>query len=123
MRALALAGGLTLLSGCGCGKENDRTVVFADGLVVGNEYQSSAVEGPWLHFPGGRRYHLIHFLGAAPTRYEAYLAFEEYDPSEFTIGTGNSARFREVNDEYLVVENDTCAGFYLRVVASIPGSL
>lgn len=109
-----------LLSGCGCGKEYDRVVVFADGLVVGGEYQSSPVEGPWLHFPGGRRYRLIHHLGAQPTRYEAYLGFEENDPAEFTIGTGNSARFREVNEEYLVVENDTCAGFYLRVVASAP---
>jgi NAD(P) transhydrogenase subunit alpha len=118
VRALALAGGLMLVTGCGCGKENDRTVVYTDGLVVGTEYQSSPVEGPWLHFPGGRRYQLFHRLGVEPTRYEAYLGFEEHDPSEFTIGTGNSARFREVNDEYLVVENDTCAGFYLRVVAS-----
>ncbi len=118
--SVALAVGLAGLTGCGCGKESGRTVLYTDGVVIDGEYRSSPVEGPWLHFPGGRRYQLAHHLGTEPTRYEAYLAFEERNPSEFTIGSGNSARFRAVDDQYLVIENDTCAGFYLRVVASAP---
>jgi len=117
-RALPLVGCLVLLAGCGCGRESGRTIVYADGTAVDGEYQSSPVEGPWLHFPGGRRYQLVHHLGATPSRYEAYLGFEEW-PADSTTGSGNGARFHEINDEYLVVENDTCASFYLRVVASV----
>jgi hypothetical protein len=104
LESVSLVGVLVALGGCGCGKEYDRTFVYADGLVVGNEYQSSTLEGPWLHFPGGRRYRLIHHLGARPTQYVAYLAFSEtgVEPGEFSTGSGNSARFLEVTDEHLV---------------------
>ena len=35
-------------------------------------------------------------------------------------GVGNEAIIRGVTDEYVIVQNDTCALFYLRLVASEP---
>lgn len=112
------------VGGCGCGKEEGVPIVFEGGTVEGNEYQSSPVTGPWLHFPGGRRYQLIHRLGRAPTRFEAFWAFNEYpqarERESLTLATGNAAVFEEVAERGLTIHNDTCTEFFVRVVASVP---
>jgi len=107
-------------AGCGCGKEYGDPVVWLDGNTVGNQYESSPMAGPWLDFPGGRRYRLVHDLGRVPTEVTAYLSFEANDPANFTTSAGNSALFEQVTDGYVDVHNDGCPDFYLRVVASVP---
>ena len=97
---------------------------YADGTVEGLEYQSSPIEGRWLHFPGGRRYQLVHHLPARPTQLAAFLSFDEDPPrDDFTLGTGSIAVFEEVTDETITIHNDTCAAYYLRVVASVPDAI
>lgn len=107
-------------AGCGCGKEHGEPVVWLDGNTVGNQYESSPMAGPWLEFPGGRTYRLVHALGRVPTEVTAYLSFEPNNPANFTTSAGNSALFKSVNDAYVDVYNDGCPDFYLRVIASVP---
>jgi hypothetical protein len=107
-------------TGCGCVREHGDPIPYADGATVGNEYASSPIAGPWLPFPGGRRYRLLHDLGRAPTEVTAYLSFDAEGRGNFSTATGNSALFTQVTDSYVAVYNDSCADFFLRVVASVP---
>ncbi|HOU94407.1 MAG TPA: hypothetical protein PLU22_25320 [Polyangiaceae bacterium] len=119
--AAAVIGAAALAAaGCGCGKEHGDPVLWLDGTTVGNQYESSPLAGPWLYFPGGRRYRLVHALGRVPTEVTAYLSFEQDDPANFTTSAGNSALFEQVTDEYVDVHNDGCPDFFVRVVASVP---
>lgn len=85
----------------------------------GTVYQSSAWEGPYLHFPGGRRYQLEHHLGRTPTIVTTYLSFDEnpIPGSNVAESAGNQAVIEAVDDEIIQIRNDTCAEFWLRVTA------
>jgi hypothetical protein len=117
--------GALLLTGCPCGRE-DSTIAYQGGTAAAGTYQSSSWEGPWLHFPGGRRYLLAHRLGQVPASVTAYLSFKEYpgpegnpdgEPGNASQATGNMALIEQVDAENIVVRNDSCSDFYLRVVA------
>jgi hypothetical protein len=111
----------------------------------GEYYETNSLDEPFLHFPTGRTYDLVHGLGAPPASFHAYLAFSECPLSKsvrnpggspscepvdaesggggFAEGSGNEAIFEVRSDEVLTIRNDTCAEFYLRVVATtIPGT-
>jgi hypothetical protein len=90
--------------------------------AAGTTYMSSGWEGPFLHFPGGRQFNLIHELTAEPTSVDIYLAFQERIPSyeKLSPASGNSATFN-VKDGFVWVRNDTCSEFYLLVVAKADG--
>jgi hypothetical protein len=116
--------GALLLTGCPCGE--DSTVAYQAGTAEAGTYQSSSWQGPWLHFPGGRRYVLAHHLGQAPASVTAYLSFKEYPgpqgnpddkPGNVSQGSGNAALIEQVDAQNIQVRNDTCSDFYLRVVA------
>jgi hypothetical protein len=111
-------------------------------LGDGQYYETGSLEEPFLHFPAGREYQLVHALGQAPTEFHAYLAFAECPLSKsernpggaprcqqvdtesggsgFAESAGNQALFEVRDDRVLSVRNDTCAEFYLRVVARTP---
>jgi len=118
--AAAIVAASVATTGCGCGKEHGDPILWLDGTTVGNQYESSPMAGPWLDFPGGRRYRLVHSLGRVPTEVTAYLSFEPDDLANFTTSAGNSALFEQVTDEYVDVHNDGCPDFFVRVVASVP---
>lgn len=106
-----------------------------DGLY----YETGAWDEPFLHFPAGRVYELRHDLLAQPSDLQAFVTFaecplsssmpsagraprcapvdEDSGGSGFTESAGNQAIFELREDDVLSVRNDTCAEFYLRVVA------
>jgi hypothetical protein len=114
-----------LLTGCPCGRE-DSTVAYQGGTADAGTYQSSSWQGPWLHFPGGRRYLLAHHLGRTPATVTTYLSFKEYPgaggnpddkPGNASQAAGNEALIEQVDAVNIRVRNDTCSDFYLLVVA------
>jgi hypothetical protein len=117
--------GALLLTGCPCGRE-DSTIAYQGGRAEAGTYQSSSWQGPWLHFPGGRRYLLAHHLGQVPASVTVYLSFKEYPgpdgnpddgPGNASQAAGNETVIEQVDAENIQVRNDTCSDFYLRVVA------
>ena len=115
---------LTSVPACDCGREDDEPVYYAGGLTHGYTYESSELHGTWLHFPGGRRYRLVHELPSAPISVSVYLAFvedplPEGDSGNISAATGNVALIEAVTDEYVQVRNDSCSNYYVRVVAEV----
>ncbi|MBK7585252.1 MAG: hypothetical protein IPI67_34320 [Myxococcales bacterium] len=118
--------GLALASSTGacsapCETADTSPVRYKQGSVSpdGTTYASSPWEGPYLHFPGGRRYQLEHGLGVTPPAVFTYLAFDERPlPNGNTAeSAGNQVVIERVDDQIIQVRNDTCAEFWLRVVA------
>jgi len=117
--------GAWLLTGCPCGRE-DSTIAYDGGTAEAGTYQSSTWQGPWLHFPGGRRYLLAHHLGEAPASVSVYLSFKESpgpggnaddQPGNASQAAGNETVIEQVDAQHIQVRNDTCSDFFLRVVA------
>jgi hypothetical protein len=90
---------------------------------AGTTYMSSGWEGPFLHFPGGRQFNLLHELRTEPTSVDLYLAFEQHvrDYEKLSPASGNSVTFN-VKDGFVWVRNDTCSEFYLLDVAKSDGA-
>jgi hypothetical protein len=110
-----------------CGTTCDRGDVneqirFEGGNVnpSGTVYETSGWDGPLLHFPTGRRYELVHHLRSLPEFVNTYVAFEER-PENLSESAGNQVVIERVDDVAVVVRNDTCAEFFLRVVAGTSG--
>ena len=81
-----------------------------------------------LHFPQGRIYRIEHGLGTSPVTVDIFLSFCEQplsegcgtdstQPSNVAPTAGNQALIEVWDEEVLEIRNDTCAEFYLRVVA------
>jgi hypothetical protein len=113
----------TTACGTSCDREgDDEDILFKGGSVnaSGTFYESSDWDGPLLHFPTGRRYKLVHFLRSLPQLVQTYVAFEER-PDNLSESAGNQAVIESVDDTVIQVRNDTCAEFFLRVVATASG--
>ena len=104
-----------------CETSDTDPVRVTEGTVdpSGSSYESAPWNGPYLHFPGGRRYRLEHHLGRTPVLVQTYLSFSEEPMSggNAAESAGNQAVIEAVDDEIILVHNDTCAEFWLRVVA------
>jgi hypothetical protein len=93
---------------------------FDGGTVTGGinpYYVSSGWAAGLLPFPGGKRYRLMHHLGFAPAEVSIYVSFAERD-TPVTPCSGNTCVIQEVSDDSIVIKNDTCSEFWVRVVAS-----
>jgi hypothetical protein len=103
-----------------CETSDSEPVSYDGGTHADGVYESSAIDGQYLHFPGGRRYALRHGLDAKPAVVQVYVAFEEYPLKENNISpaAGNQAVIEIVDDLVVQVRNDTCDELYVRVVAS-----
>lgn len=112
-------------SACDVSDDGNPPVVYKGGTTTSEGlYYSSPLHGGWLHFPGGKRYDLVHDLGFVPQDIDIWLSFSENgvgeDEQNSTIApsAGNSAVLQLVNDEFIRIKNDTCSEFWVRVVAS-----
>ena len=108
-------------SGCGaaCTRSNEKNPpkTYDGGVSDGTEYQSAPTGGPYLSFPGGSRYEILHKLDPPPTlgTVEIRLAFDKDGSTADTAG--NQAIVQEITAEHILVKNDTCADFFLYVYA------
>jgi hypothetical protein len=103
-------------------------VKFSQGTTSADRthYESSAVDGEWLHFPPGRRYLLRHNLRPGALTVQSYVAFPDdqdsgKSPSSYAESAGNQVVFEtdKVPPQTIQVRNDTCAEFFVRVVADV----
>lgn len=121
--ALAPLGALAVV-GCGsCDTSGQDPITYRDGLTNESRtyYETSPIDGEYLHFPAGRVYELEHNLRALPFAIDAYLAFSPNPNSSnggdgFAPSAGNQT-ILNADERFIFVRNDTCAEFYLRVVA------
>ena len=126
--ALATAMGAPLLPTSGCIAscptvdryyERGETLIAPNGAGV---YETSPSDGAFLPFEGGTVWHLHHGLGRVPTSVQVYTSFAENPNQTFaggsSPGAGNETLVLDVDDQNVVVKNDTCSGFYLRVVVT-----
>jgi len=107
-----------------CSTTCDRTpdedpVVYTSGTTRGAVYESAPPDGPFLYFPAGRTYRLVHGLGVVPTGYQSYLAFDD-QPGSFVESAGNQMTFDEWTATHVDVRNDTCSDVYVRVLLWAP---
>ncbi len=128
---LCFTGGSTGTLACSpCRVRGQTPIEFTDGIVnaSGTIYQSTEVDAEMLHFPQGRTYDFIHRLGSRPVTVDVFLSFRESldpdgdpedktEPNNLSPSAGNSAVIQIWDEERIQIRNDTCAEFYLRVVA------
>ena len=96
---------------------------FEGGEAVDGVYMSSPWQGELLFFPGGMRYELSHRLGAEPRLVQPYVSFErggsDAGPTPtLSLAVGNQAELVRIDDEVIVVRNNSCSDYWLLVVAS-----
>jgi hypothetical protein len=106
---------------------------FKGGHVTpGGFFETGAPDEPMLPFFGGYAYEIKHGLGSIPKTVTPYLAFVErpYEQpkdsglAHVALVAGNLALFERWDDEAVIVRNDSCSDFYLRVVIEAgPGGL
>jgi hypothetical protein len=105
-----------------CSSVDDEAVIFDGGTTNASRtrYETSPFDGQYLHFPGGRRYEILHHLAAKPVDITTYLAFQErpLPGSNLSESAGNQAVIEAVDEQQIQVFNDTCSEFYLRLTAT-----
>jgi len=125
---------LLLPSGCdtSCDAGESAPIPWAEGRTTVTEsgsriYESTPLDGTWLHFPSGRRFSFAHGLGTEYLDVESYLSFRprpfaepNEDPGSMVAASGNLVVISESSAEVVTVRNDTCENDYylfVRIVA------
>ncbi len=128
LRAIAaLACGALLAQAAGCGPpcqpseiEWTRGTTESNGALV--RYESTPQTGPFAPFNGEAVVRFRHRMGVRPTEVAVYLSFNENPPQRRGAGSaqaaGNQALIVEQNDEYVAIHNNSCANYYVRIVAT-----
>jgi hypothetical protein len=118
----ASAAALFFVSGaCGCQPEcgEKQEIRYEEGLTdpTHTVYQTTPILGPWLHFPAQRTYKLVHDLRTFPIDVNLSLAFDERNEN-LAPAAGNQAVWHvDPTTGEIYVKNDSCAEFYVYVVA------
>lgn len=118
-------GGCIDAAACDTSDDGNPPIAYEGGTTTEDGlYYSSPWNGGWLHFPGGKRYDLVHNLGFQPQEVGIFLSFSENgvgndgQGSSAAPSAGNSSPVQLVNDEIVRIKNDTCSEFWVRVTAS-----
>ncbi|HMA92167.1 MAG TPA: hypothetical protein VKP30_05745 [Polyangiaceae bacterium] len=110
-------------SGCGtsCGRKEEPQP-WADGItreVSGTRvYESTPVDGLWLHFPSYRKFKFVHGFGTKDLSVEAYVSLAEDEPAKtgdatkVAIASSAEVLATFVDENTVVVENTTCENDY-----------
>jgi hypothetical protein len=122
------------MAGCGtnCQRGSEQAATLHEGGRMSSPgfYETSPVAGPYLDFSSGKRWELVHGLGATPS-HDAFISFQRcpiQEPCEagdnevggYTNAAGNAVIFEDVNAQSVTLRNDTCADFFLRVELRLP---
>ncbi len=113
----------------GCGpacSPSERT--FTGGATTSDGqtlyYESSPPGGPFLPYEGSTLLHLKHKFGTRPALVQVYLAFSERPEvvggGGSSTAAGNQAVYLKQDAEEIAVKNDSCANYFIRVVATGP---
>ncbi len=126
--SLALLALLPLLASCSeldnCPDAASEPIVIESGAtdLAALFYESSRWDEPRQAFPAKTCLRFKHGLEATPEIVNTYVSFDSSggDSSE---NAGNQGRIECVDDDEIVIRNDTCEdSFYIRVAAHASGS-
>jgi len=97
------------------GAESGRKFSSGTDLV----FETSPIDGPFIPFEGAAEYHIQHGLGFKPYQVDITLSFSQY-PEIFGNGgsapsAGNESLILSTDDQEVVIKNDTCADYWMRV--------
>lgn len=133
--ALSLTLPTALLSGCGtsCGDKR-AALLWADGITrqVGETriYETTPIDGTWLHFPSYRKFELPHGFGTKDVAVDLYVSLADPEPAKHAEATNfETSSSGEVlvsipDADTLIVENTTCENdYYLFVRIADRGNL
>jgi hypothetical protein len=106
-----------------CGTGNQTPITYADGIKVdADTYESTALDGEWLHYPSQRRFVFPHHLDATIYDIKAYVAFsahpvpsDDLGSSDIAFASGDILVIEKQTADELGVRNDTCSEEYLYV--------
>ena len=125
-------GGASLLAsgcdanGCDTAPESHPPTDFRGGSRVeskgGAVYETSAQDGAHLNFNGGAQFRIYHQLGGRPVLVQPWVSFSATGTKRGNeaVPSGNMAEVLCVNEEFILIRNNGCADYWLRVVASNP---
>jgi len=97
--------------------------LWADGIVSetqgGRVYETTPLNGTWLHFPSYRQFELPHGFGTKDVSIEAYVSLTVAQPAasgveaqKFVLASSGEV-YRTIADENtVIVENGTCENEY-----------
>ena len=110
--------------GPACSTADESSILdrYVEGTVENGVFMSSAWNGGWLAFPGGKRYDIEHKLGCAPREIDIWESFSEQGVSTGSIApcAGNMCIVQLIDDKVIRIKNDTCSDFFVLVTASGP---
>jgi hypothetical protein len=129
----AVGGGCSA-SDCSVGYQGNPVVTFrggvtyaAGGLPSGEGraplyYESSAPDAEHIDFHGGARVCIYHGLGGRPLRVEPWVSFSSTGTLNGNEAkpAGNMLEVLHVDECVIIVRNDSCGDYFLRVTASDP---
>jgi hypothetical protein len=119
-----------------CDTTGQDPILFTEGITdpTGMTYESTPINGEWLHFPPGRVFELRHKLRYGVVSLQSYVSFKprltdegsgsNENPNNFAESAGNQVVFEETCEPQTIqIRNDTCSEFYVRIVATAaPGA-
>ena len=123
-----------LTSACqtSCENNDQQPIPYKDGIKhpdpvdpAQTDYESTPLDGEWLHFPGYRRFLLYHNLHTMDyTALTMYIAFDSVpfhgDAGDVAIASGDVALIEAKTADTLQIRNDTCSEQYLYVKIVAP---
>lgn len=131
-----LSGGSAATLGCSdCSVSGQEPIAYDGGTVnpTRTVFESGAPNDEMLYFPQGRVYRFEHGLSAIPYDVQVFLSFRDQlipedeatdedntnktKPNNVGENAGNQAVIEVWDDKVIQIRNDTCAEFYMRVVA------
>jgi hypothetical protein len=122
-----------LTSACqtSCASSNQQPIDYVDGKTHTEGslriYETTPLNGEWLHFPSNRRFRFEHNLHTTSYTPVIYVAFGSHpiptdmDASgDVAVATGDVAIIEQINPDSLMIRNDTCSEQYLYVKIIAP---
>lgn len=114
-------------STCDVSPESNPPADYRGGGLVETEdgakiYETSAADGQHLNFSAGTQYRIYHQLGARPLLVQPWVSFSStgIKGGNEAPPAGNMTEILDINDEFILIRNDSCGDYWLRLVAAHP---
>jgi hypothetical protein len=109
--------------GCGtsCGDKKE-PLLWAEGITrqAGGTriYETTPIDGTWLHFPSYRKFSLPHAFGTKDVAIDIYVSLADPEPvknavgAKFETSSSGEALVTIPDESTVIVENTTCENDY-----------
>ncbi len=100
----------------------DITIETGTTVATARTYSSAPPWGPRDAFPAKTTLRFVHQLGFSPESVQSVVSFTA-EGTNFVENTGNQGEWLCVDDDELVLRNNTCEDFYVVALAEGSGTL